>query len=195
MYQESLRIVNTSSSNINSSELRDKYFQQRREYKQFLRNKRKLFLNAEKEKLWSLRSDSPKTFWKTLNKGKKRAELKFTNDQLYNYFNSLLQNTAIGSENNQEIDNRQTHIDMLMQNQINENLNSLITIEEVKNMVKSLKNSKAPGLDMITSELLKHLNDRFYTVFVHLFNRILESGDFPEEWAIGIIYCAFIQRR
>ena len=44
---------------------------------------------------------------------------------------------------------------------------------------------------MITSELLKHLNDKFYTVFVHLFNRILESGDFPEEWAIGIIVLLF----
>ncbi len=39
---------------------------------------------------------------------------------------------------------------------------------------------------MITSELLKNFNDKFCTVFVRLFDKILESEDFPEKWAIGL---------
>ena len=44
---------------------------------------------------------------------------------------------------------------------------------------------------MISAELLKNLNTKFLVIFVRLFNRILESGDFPEEWAIGIIVLLF----
>ena len=70
-------------------------------------------------------------------------------------------------------------------------LNNPIKFEEIKQMICNLKNGKAPGLDMISAELLKNLNTKFLVIFVRLFNRILESGDFPEEWAIGIIVLLF----
>ena len=58
-------------------------------------------------------------------------------------------------------------------------------------MIHDLKNGKAPGLDRISAELLKNLNEQFHKVFVQFFNRILERGDFPEEWAVGIIVLLF----
>ena len=58
-------------------------------------------------------------------------------------------------------------------------------------MIHDLKNGKAPGLDRISAELLKNLNEQFHKVFVQFFNRILERGDFPEEWAVGIIFLLF----
>ena len=191
LYQESLKMVKNNLSNIIPCELRSAYFQQRREYKKLLKNKRKLFLDVQKEQLWLLKAESPKMFWKKLNKGRKPANLDFTNLQLFDYFNSLLEKQSSVSGNNQEINQHQTSLDTLTLSQIDANLNCPITIEEVTNMVGNLKTGKSPGLDMISAELIRNLNSKFYLVFVHLFNRILESGDFPEEWASGIIVLLF----
>ena len=51
-------------------------------------------------------------------------------------------------------------------------------------MVEKLESGKAPGLDLLNAELFKHLNDRYSTLVVKLFNKILDSGDFPEEWSL-----------
>ena len=191
MYQESLRIINSAMPNISCCELRDAYFQQRREYKALLKSKRKLFLIVQKDELWSLKSESPKTFWKKLNKGKNKVLLNFTNNQLFDYFDHLLKNDLDGPGNNREVPQHDCFLDAPTLRQINTELNCPITIEEVQNMVANLKTGKAPGLDMISSELLKNLNYKFYLVFVLLFNRVFQSGDFPEEWAIGIIVLLF----
>ena len=192
MYQESLRIINSGWSNISSCDLRNAYFQQGREYKALLRSKRKLFLNSQKEKLWSLKSESPKKFWKKLNKGKNKVLLTFTNNQLFDYFDHLLNNDLDGSGNNQEVlRQHKCPLDASILSQIDTELNCPITMEEVQNMVANLKTGKAPGLDMISAELLKNLHYKLYIVFVRLFNRVFQSGDFPEEWAIGIIVLLF----
>ena len=58
-------------------------------------------------------------------------------------------------------------------------------------MAKKLKNGKCSGLDMLSGELLKHANDKFLHVFTKLFNSLLNSGQFPEEWSVGIIVVLF----
>jgi len=75
----------------------------------------------------------------------------------------------------------------MMQNLIDETLNRDISLEEVKMMAKRLKSGKASGLDMLSAELLKHANEHFMIVFTKLFNKLLQSGKFPQEWSIGII--------
>ena len=54
-------------------------------------------------------------------------------------------------------------------------------------MAEKLKTGKASRPDMITTELLKHANDTFMLVFTKLFNKLLLSGQFPEEWSVGLI--------
>ncbi len=81
--------------------------------------------------------------------------------------------------------------DDVTRSSIEKSLNRPITFFEVKNMIRKLKHSKSPGLDMICAELLKNPNDKFVEVFVALFNIILKSGEFPEEWAIGIVVLIF----
>ena len=44
---------------------------------------------------------------------------------------------------------------------------------------------------MLSAELLKHANENFMLVFTKLFNKILQSGKFPEEWSVGIIVVLF----
>ena len=79
----------------------------------------------------------------------------------------------------------------MMQYLIDEPLNSDISLEEVKLMAEKLKNGKAPGLDMLSAELLKHANDNFMIVFTKLFNKILQPGTFLEEWSAGILVVLF----
>ena len=58
-------------------------------------------------------------------------------------------------------------------------------------MVNKLKSRKSPGIDKILAELLKNLDDTTLSVIVNIFNKILDSEEFPEEWAIGIIVILF----
>ena len=53
-------------------------------------------------------------------------------------------------------------------------------------MINKLKSGKATGIDKITAELLKNLDDD--TVI------IIDSGEFREEWALRNL-CYTIQRR
>ena len=48
-------------------------------------------------------------------------------------------------------------------------------------MATKLKNGKSPGLDMLSDELLKYSNEYFMLIFTKLFNKLLQSGKFPEE--------------
>ena len=79
----------------------------------------------------------------------------------------------------------------MTQNLIDETLNRDISLEEVKLIAEKLRNVKALGLDMLTAELLKQANDNFMHVFTKLFNKLLKSGKFPEEWSVGIIVVLF----
>ena len=56
---------------------------------------------------------------------------------------------------------------------------------EVIAAVKALKNGKAPGLDMIETQVLKCLVKANPSPFTGLFNRCLEIGYFPKCWKDG----------
>ena len=58
-------------------------------------------------------------------------------------------------------------------------------------MISKLKVGKAAGIDRITPELLKNLDDQSLNVTVKILNKIFDSGEFPDEWATGIIVTIF----
>ena len=70
-------------------------------------------------------------------------------------------------------------------NHVENELNTEITIDEVKSAVRSLKRNKAVGVDEIPAEILKIptlLN------FLHkLFNKCFTCGIIPTIWTKGII--------
>ena len=113
--------------------------------------------------LWDLKGEAPKVFWKMLKSRNEKHHLNFSNNQLSHYFSTLL-----SSEDDKT-------------------LNRDIALEEVKLMANKLKNGQASGLDMFSAELLKHVNDNFMLVFTKLFNKLLQSGQSPDEWSVGII--------
>ena len=58
-------------------------------------------------------------------------------------------------------------------------------------MINKLKSGKAAGIDKIIVELLKNLDDDTVITLVNIFNKIFDSGEFPEEWVLGIIVILF----
>lgn len=59
---------------------------------------------------------------------------------------------------------------------------SLITTTEIKDIIRRLKNSKAPGIDGITNVLIKKLPERALKVLENIFNWCLKNGYFPNRF-------------
>ena len=71
-------------------------------------------------------------------------------------------------------------------------LNKPFNVEEIKKWLKKLKAKKAPGIDSITSDILKCSSDELLKIIRDLFNKrfinlILDTGYYPENWNFGII--------
>ena len=69
----------------------------------------------------------------------------------------------------------------------NEQLDELITEEEIRKVVAELKNDKSPGIDGITNEYTKYSIDKIASVLTAIFDLVLKAGIFPRAWLIGII--------
>uniref|UniRef100_A0A1B6MSN0 Reverse transcriptase domain-containing protein n=1 Tax=Graphocephala atropunctata TaxID=36148 RepID=A0A1B6MSN0_9HEMI len=54
------------------------------------------------------------------------------------------------------------------------------TPDEVTSIIRNLKNGKAPGLDNITTFLLKYILDSIVDILTYLFNYSFQEGEFPQ---------------
>ena len=54
--------------------------------------------------------------------------------------------------------------------------------EEVSSALNNMKNSKAPGLDGLTSEMIKLGGEQIIKEITELFNKILQSKKIPSKW-------------
>ena len=66
-------------------------------------------------------------------------------------------------------------------------LNTNITQDEIAKAITNLKNDKSPGRDNILNEVLKAGKEQLLSPLEKLFNIILKSGVFPNEWSHGLI--------
>ena len=69
-----------------------------------------------------------------------------------------------------------------------DSLNGDITITEIKQTIKKLKNKKAPGKDSITNEIIKCSDDLMLVKLEKPVNEIFKTGYFPNSWNEGLIF-------
>ena len=69
----------------------------------------------------------------------------------------------------------------------NDICNAPIRQEEVIIHLRKLKNKKAPGYDGIVGEFLKFAPENIVEILYLVFNAILDRGEWPEQWATGLI--------
>ena len=90
-------------------------------------------------------------------------------------FHSYVQNTLPVLEN---INNNSTEI---------AKLNAEISIKEVADTIKTLKNNKAAGHDRIRNEMLKCAGTTYYKLLQGIYNKILHNNEYPQAWKKSII--------
>ena len=66
-------------------------------------------------------------------------------------------------------------------------LNGFISAKEVEKAFKKIKKSKSPGIDGIPVEFILSNPKLFIPILQGLFNNVLNSGTYPENWVEGII--------
>ena len=137
-------------------------------------------------KLRKMQKSSPKDYWKYLNSvNKNKNEPNAPSvESFFDFFKNL---NATESDDDTEDALKEELISNIDLDDDNQFLNSPITEEEISKCIKRLKNSKAPGSDLILNEYIKYTNPKMLNLYVKLFNLILETGVIPEKWVEGMI--------
>ena len=112
----------------------------------------------------------------TLDKKKESNNINL--DVLYSFFKDL---------NVTEVHPDQANINIHVDEEGDEILNTYIIEKEILKCIKSLKNNKTCSNDRIINECLKNTADFIIPIYIPLFNIILDTGILPDSWLEGII--------
>ena len=144
------------------------------------------------DKLKSIEFDDPKSFWSMLNNPLKHK--KWNDIGIEDFFHHFSKLNSMPTclhlsclEITPDLAHIQQNVGMDDIDEFSDILNSPITDDEIKISIKSLKNGKACGIDNITNEMIKCFSVKNLHVLRNLFNMVLESGEVPHDWLIGII--------
>jgi hypothetical protein len=58
-------------------------------------------------------------------------------------------------------------------------------ITEVRNALNKLRPAKSPGYDLITGKVLQELPETGLRAIIQLFNGILRTGHYPNQWKVS----------
>ena len=165
-----------------SNDKLNKYVSTRNKFKEMCdRKKRSLFEQELNDLIDS--SQNPKSFWKKLKRFTSTPTTKnnIPINQWQDHFERLFSGELVEA--------RETAIsdDDDIDDVLDEICNGVITEEEIAMSIRDLKCNKAPGQDEIPPLFFKHTHDIFMPMFVRLFNRLFNNGEFPLAWSSAII--------
>ena len=149
-----------------------------REYRGLLKKTERTARKKYHLKLKTLRHNNPTEYWKEI-KDKRNADCPINIEDLYEHFKNL---NEAGDENQE--DDSGLNIDMEYNTEV---LNSPITKDEIVVAANSLKKKKASGVDNVKNEYIKHSINKLGDAYLKLFNKVIETGNVPDEWGIGLI--------
>ena len=191
---------NTGVSNDNNKD-RSAFVIARREYKHLLERKRKMFNRDLLDSM--IRSlPSQQDFWKAVKKvsfKNSQPRNTITLEKWHTHFKKLLDKNDDDDEDDSVVDVAAEGMSDGMVGGMNfdnnsddhSDINCRITSEEVLNAMRKLKNNKAAGPDKIVVELFKYANSEIIEFFVEFFNRLFDTGLYPENWSESIILPLF----
>ena len=179
-YLEAFRVFQNLDTNFN----RERLCECKLAYKKLICKKKKSFESKKLTEIENLRHGKPKQFWAYF-KRKHDQKYDISADEFFNYF-STLENDIFTCENKEAEEFCSQH-DFNTNESSNEELDKEITISEILSSVKRLKSGKAHGSDCLLNEFFLESVDILAPYLCDLFNAILNSGYFPEQWTEGII--------
>jgi hypothetical protein len=139
------------------------------------------------KELLNARLHNARDFWKLLKGKPKRSKSNATNEQFYKFFESV---SCPTDEFLKADDDVLDYVENVTEEELHvmfEELDSYITAEEIERSIKHLKHGKSAGLDKVINELFVHGASVLSPYLEVLFNKLLDTGNFPRQWSEGLI--------
>ena len=152
-----------------------------KKYKTTLSKTHKKYKENKIKDIRNLKINDPRKYWKLINSQSKNNSNNLASlDDLYNFFKTS--NTQASDSHDKDFNDSD-----LLNNENNEEINQIISENEILQAVKTLKNNKSTGVDDIVNEQTKTTVSYMLPIYVKLFNMIFDTGIIPENWTIGNI--------
>ena len=142
-----------------------------------------------KVRQFTLHEQNPKAYWKLLDQLKRaklnkdnKNELNISLSDWKNHFQVLNNSTGETDQGDEDFINKLVEKENEL---IFNELDFVITENEIEKAIRSLKNSKASGLSMIINEMVKYGQLTLTPLLCKLFNLVLSSGIYLKIWSIG----------
>ena len=160
----------------------------RNSYRKTCRKKKNQYKIDNANNLLKLSKVDSKQFW---NKIKKRNVASTPKCKFDDHFKNLY---ASACPNLSDDTKTKLHdFDSLPLLSFNVFLDSNISMIELENAIKQLKNDKSAGFDRVINEFLKYNTFLFKCTLLKLFNFFFNKSYFPKAWSIGLIIPIFKQ--
>ena len=174
----------------------------KKEYNRITQRNKRQGKKSVSTKAHELKANKPQEFWdfwKLHAKKKRSCDPEIDVTKFTEFYENVQKNHLTANDENynqdliRKIEKLMSEIDMDREiNMYNDNpvfdaLNCPIQTEEIKKALKRTKNKKAVGSDGIASEFLKFSNGHLNGPLTALFNHILNSGEYPDQWSEGFI--------
>ena len=148
-----------------------------------MRKKKIVYERKKHRQIELLKHKRPQDFWRLFGRNRRKASNDIPIQNFFEHFRTIA--TEINEVRDAEAEAFCESNDT--GDCVYEVLDRVITTDEVTNAIKSLKNSKSPGLDNILNEYFLEAGDILIGHLTDIFNGIFNSGVFPESWSKGII--------
>ena len=170
------------SKTPNNPHLRGNFCRMRKEFKKFLKKRKKEWKQSIVKDLERMEESDPQEYWKLVNmlKETKNRDAHFDADSFTTFFEKLY--TAS--------DKKDLEIEKVVQESLDKFINFStepdFTMKELIKAINKLKNNKAAGPDRIPAEMLKASPNSLLTIILKTINLIKSSFLVPDNWAVGI---------
>ena len=164
-----------------------------KKFKKLTKFKKREYKKTILNKISNLSPKESKEFWKLLRSIDGKYEIH--DDHLGFDLNSLAEHFR-SQGNPEKIDtNFEKHISekisLKEKNLKVQNTDQPITISEIKEIIKKLKKGKSSGPDLICYEIIKYSSSVMLTSLAKIFNLILETSFYPDNWNKSFIIPLF----
>lgn len=115
-----------------------------------------------------------------MTQGKRNPENNISKEQWVRHFENLFE--SLDMDDNILLQDDHFEMDENLDNLENYIFNSEILEEEILRSIKSLKKGTSGGEDKLIPEFFIYSVDKILPLLIVLFNRLFETGEFPDAW-------------
>ena len=171
----------------------------KKEYHRIRQTKKRLRRKKVSTNAHNLKVDKPQEFWNYFVMKKENCDQDIEVGNFTDFYKNVASNHLTANDENynheimKKIETLISEVDMdreiatYIDSPVFDSLNGPISDKEIENAFKRTKNKKAAGCDGLVSEFFKYSNGHLEGPLTALFNFIMNSGEYPDQWSDGII--------